>query len=226
MANTIENIPRTVTVPIMVSVNTSGSIPTPLTDVHAASATHGGFTRISEFTFTALITGSPLSIQDHLRPMPSNITAVWDFGDGYSLSAINEVTTKHKYAVPGIYTASMYFYDGDGNAHINTFTESVSIYNYHLTDVKINTAETPGLTSTHSGVQITASSKDNSFKAGVSASWQDMTPNGKYTLYVTASGSKAKPYDTKNKYAHLIPYNAFYNYQSGKLIESDIGLEF
>ena len=226
MADNTENCPRTVTVPIMVSVNTAGTVPTPLTNVHASSATNGGFTKISEFTFTAKLTGDTLSMQDHFSPRLSNTTAVWDFGDGYSLSATNAITTKHKYRVPGTYTVSMYFYDGDGNAHINTFTESLSIYNYVLTDIKIDTTNTPGLTATDSGVQIPASSKDNSFKVGVSASWQDITPNDKYTLYVTASGSKAKPYDTKNKYAHLIPYNAFYNYQDGELIESDIGLEF
>ena len=226
MADTTENCPRSVTVPISVSVNTSGTVPIPLTNVHSASSTHGGFTKISEFTFTAQITGDTLSIQDYLSPKLSNTTAVWDFGDGYSLSAANTITTKHKYRVPGTYTVSMYFYDADGNAHINTFTESLSIYNYNITDVKIETSQTPGLTATDSGAQIPASSKDNSFKVGVSASWQDITPDGKYTMYVTASGSKAKPYDTKNKYAHLIPYNAFYNYMDNELIESDIGLHF
>jgi len=226
MANTTENCPRSVAVPISVSVNTSGTIPPPLSAVHSLSSSHGGFTRISEFTFTAKLTGDSLSIQDHLSPKMSNTTAVWDFGDGYSLSAANNITTTHKYRVPGIYTASMYFYDGEGNAHINTFTESLSIYNYRPTDVKIKTTETPGTTATDSGVQIPASSKDNIFKVGIVASWQDVAPDGKYTLYVTASGSKAKPYDTKNKYAHLIPYNAFYNTVAGELIESDIGLEF
>tara|TARA_R110000824_G_scaffold5697_1_gene26306 strand:+ start:1737 stop:4184 length:2448 start_codon:yes stop_codon:yes gene_type:complete len=226
MADTTENCPRSVAIPISVSVNTSGTVPASLTNIHAASGTHGGFTKISEFTFTAKLTGDTLSMQDYISPKLSNTTAVWDFGDGYSLSGTNAITTKHKYRVPGTYTVSMYFYDGDGNAHINTFTESLSIYNYFQTNVQIDTTTTPGLTATDSGVQIPASSKDNSFKVGVSASWQDITPDGKYTMYVTASGSKAKPYDTKNKYAHLIPYNAFYNYQGGELIESDAGLEF
>ena len=226
MADTTENCPRSVAVPISVSVNTSGTVPPPLTNVHAASATHGGFTKISEFTFTAKITGESLSMEDYFSPKLSNTTAVWDFGDGYSLSAINAITTKHKYKVPGIYTVSMYFYDGDGNAHINTFTESLSIYNYITTGVQIDTTATPGLTATDSGAQIPAGSRDNSFKVGVSASWQDIVSNDKYTLYVTSSGSKAKPYDTKNKYAHLIPYNAFYNHTDGELIESDTGLQF
>ena len=227
MADTTENCPRSVAVPISVSVNTSGTVPDPLTNVHAASATNGGFTRISEFTLTAKLTGDELSMQDYFSPKLSNTTAVWDFGDGYSLSAANTITTTHKYRVPGIYTVSMYFYDGEGNAHINTFTESLSVYNYIPTTVTIKTGETPGLTATDSGAQIPASSKDNSFNVGVSASWQDIPDNEKYTLYITASGSKAKPYDTKNKYAHLIPYNAFYNYtDGGTLIESDVGLEF
>ena len=225
MANTTENCPRSVTVPITVSANTSSSVP-PATKLHSASATNSGFTKISEFTFSANLTGEEISMEDYFDPPLSNSTAVWDFGDGYSLSATNALTIKHKYRVPGIYTVSMYFYDGDGNAHINTFTKSLSVYNYVETNVQIDTTKTPGLTATDSGAQIPAGSKDNNFTVGVSASWQDITPDGKYTIYVTASGSKAKPYDTKNKYAHLIPYNAFYNYVDGGLIESDIGLQF
>ena len=95
MADTTENCPRSVAVPISVSVNTSGTVPPPLTNVHAASATHGGFTKISEFTFTAKITGESLSMQDYFSPKLSNTTAVWDFGDGYSLSATNTITTKY-----------------------------------------------------------------------------------------------------------------------------------
>lgn len=225
MADTNENCPLSVAVPIAVSVNTSNTVPGPLTNVHASSATNGGFTKISKFTFTAKLTGETLSMQDHFDPAISSTIAVWDFGDGYSLSATNELVTTHQYKVPGIYTVSMYFYDLDGNAHINTFTESISVYNKHSTDVKISTEELPGLTASDSGAQIYASSKSNRFNAGVVASWHDISPSGIYTLYVTASGSKAKPYDTKNKYAHLIPYNAFYTID-GDLIESDVGLQF
>ena len=232
MADTNENCPLSVAVPIAVSVNTSNTVPGPLTNVHASSATNGGFTKISKFTFTAKLTGGigdggvkTLSMQDYFDPAVSSTIAVWDFGDGYSLSATNELVTTHQYKVPGIYTVSMYFYDLDGNAHINTFTESISVYNKHSTDVKISTEELPGLTASDSGAQIYASSKSNRFNAGVEASWHDISPSGIYTLYVTASGSKAKPYDTKNKYAHLIPYNAFYTID-GDLIESDVGLQF
>ena len=226
MADTKENCPRSVAVPLSVTVSTSGSVPTPLVNVHSLSTTNGGFTKISKFTFTAHITGENDSMSNYFDPKVSTTTGVWDFGDGYSLSGTNDLTTTHTYKVPGVYTVSMYFWDADGNAHINTFTESVSVYNYIQTDVQIDTTETPGLTATDSGAQIPASSKDNSFKVGVSASWQDVTPDGKYTLYVTSSGSLAKPYDTKNKYAHLIPYNAFYNNIDGELIESDTGIEF
>ena len=129
MADTTENCPRSVAVPISVSVNTSSSIP-PATSSHSQKTTHSGFTKISEFTLTAKLTGDSLTMNDYFDPKLSTTTAVWDFGDGYSLSATNALTTKHKYRVPGIYTVSMYFYDADGNAHINTFTETLSIYNY------------------------------------------------------------------------------------------------
>ena len=103
MADNTENCPRSVAVPISVSANTSSSVPT-ATALHSASATNSGFTKISEFTLTAKLTGDELSIEDYLSTKLSNTTAVWDFGDGYSLSATNAITTKHKYKVPGIYT--------------------------------------------------------------------------------------------------------------------------
>ena len=82
-----EQCPLSVPVPISITVNTSGSTPSPVRNIHSLSATHSGFTRISEFTFTSNLTGTNSSIQDLLDPPISSTIAVWDFGDGYSLSA-------------------------------------------------------------------------------------------------------------------------------------------
>ena len=211
-----------VPVPITVTVNTSASIPPPLSAVHSLSASQAGFTRISDFTFTAELTGENISLLDLFEPKLSDTTVLWDFGDGYSLSAKNTVTTNHSYSVPGIYTVAMYLFDQNGETHINTVTKSVSVYNYIPTNITIENSYAASV----SAAAFPASSKNNSFKAGVSASWQDVPEDEKYTLYLTASGSKAKPYDTKSKYAHLIPHNAFYNTVDDSLINSIEGLNF
>ena len=214
-----EQCPLNIPVPLSITVNTSGSTPYPTTNVHSLSTTHSGFTRISEFTFTSNLTGDPLSIQDYILPPVSESIAVWDFGDGSSLSAKNTVTTTHTYNVPGIYTVSVFYYDIDGKAYYNTLSESVSVYNYIETNIKLPSSLVDTITATGTapeGVQLDAGTK-NTFRLGVSASWQDTVESDDYTVYVSASGSKSKPYDTNSKYAHLIPYNAFYSH-TGDLI--------
>jgi len=222
MSEPITNTPDSIPVPVTVTVDTSVSVPPLVENVHLLSASQAGFTNISNFTFTADLTGTVYSIIDNFEPKISNTKAVWDFGDGYTLSAANSTTTTHRYRVPGIYKVSMYFFNEEGNTHLNTVTKSVSVYNYVPTNVAISN----NFVASVSAAQFPAGTKNNSFNAGVSASWQDIPEDGKFTLYLTASGSKAKPYDTKSKYAHLVPYNAFYNPQDGNLINSVEGLNF
>ena len=217
-----EKCPLSVPVPISLTVNTSGSVPSPVTsDSHNLSATHSGFTRISEFTFTSNLTGGAGSIQNLLDPPITSTLAVWDFGDGNTLSAKNTPTSNHTYNVPGIYTVSVYYYDLNGTAYFNTLTETVSVYNYVETSIKLSNTEVDSV----SGAFFAAGSTNDIgqvFHTSVSASWQDttvtdtITGTEDFTLYTTASGSKSKPYDTKNKYAHLIPFNAFYNRSNEK----------
>ena len=45
------------------------------------------------------------------------------------------------------------------------------------------------------------------------------------TVYLAASGSLAKPYDKKNKYAHLIPYHSFYKSTDGKPINDKLTVD-
>ena len=196
-----QKCPLSVPVPISLTVNTSGSVPSPVNNSHSLSASHSGFTRISEFTFTSNLTGTTSSINDLIDPPISSSLAVWDFGDGYTLSASNTPTTTHTYNVPGIYTVSVYYYDIDGNAYFNTLTETVSVYNYIETTIEASNSNVDSL----SGELIPAGTiVDIPIK--VETSWQDTIDTNEYTLFVAASGSKSKPYDTKNKYAHLLPH--------------------
>ncbi len=219
-----EKCPLSVPVPITLSVSTSGSIPSPVNNIHSLSATHSGFTRISEFTFTSNLTGST-SFNELVDPPISTTIAVWDFGDGNTLSARNTPTTTHTYKVPGIYTVAVYYYDINGSAYFNTLTETVSVYNYVETNIQLSNTEVDSV----SGMMFRAGSTDDHgqmFPTLVTASWQDVTTDSitgteDFTLYVTASGSKSKPYDTKNKYAHLLPYNAFYDRSESKNVRID-----
>tara|TARA_R100000008_G_scaffold86519_1_gene79948 strand:+ start:960 stop:4256 length:3297 start_codon:yes stop_codon:yes gene_type:complete len=230
MADSTEKGPQSVEVPFTVTVNTSGTVPAPLAGLQCAWLSGAGFTRISKFTFSSLVSG----MDSMFEPKLSNNHILWDFGDGYSLSAADTLTTEHTYQVPGIYKVSQYLFDANGDAIVNTLTASVSVYNYIQTDIKVNTAFTKEMTGSSASLyqgswQIPAGSKNTTFNVGVSTSWQDIPEDGKYTLYLTSSGSKAKPYDTKNKYAHLIPFNAFYEPVSGsspERIDNTEGLSF
>jgi len=245
--------PITVPVPISVSVNTSNTIPGALDGLHPLSATNGGFTRISEFSFTPYLSAhdpalvaapsdfydTVPSIQDALGNTLSLNTAVWDFGDGHTLSGHDSFTATHTYNVPGFYTVSVFFYDKDGMAHINTLTDTVSVYNYGLTRINIDPALTinpeatiieDGDISSSTPLSITAGQKPeknlNSLRLGITATWQDVPdPDDPQTVYFTVSGSKAKPYDVNNKYAHLVPYNALYD-ENLNLINNNEGVKY
>ena len=206
-----QKCPLSVPIPISLTVNTSGSVPSPVNNSHSLSATHSGFTRISEFTFSSNLTGAASSINELRDPPISTTLAIWDFGDGHTLSAKNTPTTTHTYNVPGIYTVAVYYYDLDGNAYFNTLTETVSVYNYIETTIE---ASNTNVDSISGELAVAGSVIDLPLK--IYTSWQDTIDTNEYTLYVAASGSKSKIYDTKNKYAHLLPFNAFYNYSNDK----------
>ena len=84
------NCPKTIPVPFTITVNTSGTTPDSV-DGHPSATTHAGFTRISEFTLTPIITasGSDPAIEELFPGGLSNRIAKWDFGDGYTLSGAN-----------------------------------------------------------------------------------------------------------------------------------------
>ena len=206
-----QKCPLSVPIPISLTVNTSGSVPSPVNNSHSLSASHSGFTKISEFTFTSNLTGASSSINNLIDPPISSTLAVWDFGDGHTLSAKNTPTTTHTYNVPGIYTVAVYYYDLDGNAYFNTLTETVSVYNFIETTIE---ASNTNVDSISGELAVAGSVIDLPLK--IYTSWQDTIDTNEYTLYVAASGSKSKIFDTRNKYAHLLPFNAFYNYSNDK----------
>ena len=205
------NCPKTLPVPFTVTVNTSGTTPDSV-DGHPSAATHAGFTRISEFTFSPVISAGVgvQSIENYFPHSVSNRLAKWDFGDGYSLSGTDAFTATHIYNVPGIYTVAVFLYDKDSNAYKTTFTETISVYNYANTNIAIQTrniTEQDGINARN----IIAGER-KTFNMETTAAWQDVPdPDGPLTFFFTSSGSIAKPYDFNNKYGHVVPYNAFYD---------------
>ncbi len=218
------NCPKTLPVPFTVTVNTSGTTPTGA-DAHPAASTHAGFTRISKFTLTPVVTalaGIP-DIETFFSNKVSNSIAKWDFGDGYTLSGSDAFTTTHIYNVPGIYTVTVFLYDKDSNAYPSTFTEEISVYNYANTIIAVETrniTEQDGINARN----VTAG-ENKTFNLETTAAWQDVpSPADPQTFFFTASGSQTKPYDFNNKYAHVVPYNAFYD-KNNKIINNAYGLK-
>jgi len=84
------NCPSILPVPFTITVNTSGTTPNSV-DGHPAATTHAGFTRISKFTLTPVISAAGgQGIEDLFPKRVSNHIAKWDFGDGYTLSGADE----------------------------------------------------------------------------------------------------------------------------------------
>ncbi len=210
-STTSSNCPITIPVPFTVTVNTSGSIPSPAAN-DSSSSTHAGFTRISNFTFSPIISsqGDDPAIEDYFPFGVSNRIAKWDFGDGHTLSGTDAFTAKHIYNVPGNYTVTAFLYDKDSNAYRSTFTETISVYHYTNTLIEVETSNITLQDGINARNVIAGQNK--TFNLGTTATWQDIpNPIDPQTLFFTASGSKAKPFDFNNKYAHIIPYNGFYD---------------
>ena len=159
-----------------------------------------GYTKLTDFTFTPIITGD---MAQYFYTRLSQVKVVWDFGDGNTLSADTPLQPTHCYKHPGNYTVNLFLYDENGDAFLNSLTQTVSVTNYERTRLT--------LADNISAKAIKAGVLDQSNKITVNArvSWQDYNPSGN-TIYFTASGSNSKPYDETYKYAFLLPFRSFY----------------
>lgn len=179
------------------------SVTTPITVTPSLS----GYTRISEFTFTPNLTGGFL---ESYHKEVSNIKTYWDFGDGYTLSAANTYTATHTYNYPGDYKVTLYFYDNEGNALLNLFSETISIKNYITTKVELVNKNSIAI---RTGSLQDSINNNSQFKSYIGyrlqTSWQDYNPGGN-TVYFAASGAKTDIFESDNRYGHLIPYRGFY----------------
>ena len=175
-----------------------------------------GYTRISEFTFTVEATGS---FATYFPSDLSQVKVVWDFGDGYTLSADTPYQSTHIYDHPGQYTVNLHMYDSSGETYLNTLTETVSVFNYKKTRVTL--ANGVSSKQIKAGVfDINSGNSTNKVEVAIQTTWQDYNPTGN-TVYFTSSGSNSKPYDVNYKYSHLLPYWSFYNRIGSKVIRDN-----
>ncbi len=156
-----------------------------------------GYTKLTDFTFTPIITGD---MAQYFYTRLSQVKVVWDFGDGNTLSADTPLQPTHTYKHPGNYTVNLFLYNEDGDAFLNSLTQTVSVTNYVNTKIKLE----PNVS-----FKAGAPPEKNKIEVSAKVSWQDYNPAGN-TIYFTVSGSKSKPYDKTYKYAFLLPFRSFY----------------
>ena len=162
-----------------------------------------GYTRITEFTFTPKLTGD---FATFYHKDISEVKVVWDFGDGYTLSADTPYEATHRYSYPGNYNITLYFYDNEGKALLNTLTQTLSIENFLSNRIKFIVDTKPTLIAGNLSTDA-----NRKIPYNVQVTWQDYNSAGN-TIYFAASGSSSDLYDNTYKYAFLLPFRAFYTY--------------
>ena len=162
-----------------------------------------GYTKLTDFTFTPIITGD---MAQYFYTRLSQVKVVWDFGDGNTLSADTPLQPTHTYKHPGNYTVNLFLYDENGDAFLNSLTQTVSVINYEKT--RLTLAPNISSQAIPAGVLDLSPDSTNKITVNTRVSWQDYNPAGN-TIYFTVSGSKSKPYDKTYKYAFLLPFRSF-----------------
>jgi hypothetical protein len=166
-----------------------------------------GWAGITSFTISPNLTGG---ISEAYYFDTSNVNVVWDFGDGYNLSATNTYNVTHTYNVPGEYVCAIYVYDSKGEAIISTFTQTISVYNYKSNKISFEKSI--------SSIPIRAGSiEDNGISFNLEVTWQDYNPSGN-TVFFTSSGNNIKPLINSEKYKHILPYYSFYTFDGADYI--------
>lgn len=168
--------------------------------VTIAPSSLSGYTRITEFTFTPQLTGDFL--EKHHKEL-SQVKVVWDFGDGYTLSAADTYTASHIYNYPGTYTVTLYFYDNNGDGLLNILTRELTIKNKVNTSLKFTKFADKNILAGQ------LKEVNNRIDYSVTTTWQDYQPGGN-TIYFASSGDyNADLYDYNYKYSHLLPFRTF-----------------
>ena len=152
---------------------------------------------ITPFTFL------PTGVTD-IGKQYSNKKFLWDFGDS---TTSKSVTATHWYSLPGSYTVTLYLIDALGNGVIDSFKQTVDVYDYIPDNFVVST----------SGTWINESSHfDNYFTISRFNSWRNydkfVVDGYKFNLYAENTNAPlldVKAYESQT-YSHLLPYAGFF----------------
>lgn len=148
---------------------------------------------------------------------------VWYFGDGtYS----TELTAKHVYKDPGVYNVSCVYFDASGSTYQNTFSQTLTVYNY-LPDTLTPYVSSGYIDSTTGRYTLTAGRIEHPFKIVRTSSWQTASAQNNEFYYRLFSLSGSKNFFEQglqnNKYAQLYPYSSFYETDNlGEFVELNL----
>lgn len=152
---------------------------------------------ITPFTFL------PTGVTD-IGKQYSNKKFLWDFGDS---TTSKSVTATHWYSLPGSYTVTLYLIDALGNGVIDSFKQTVDVYDYIPDNFVIST----------SGSWINESSHfDNYFTISRFNSWRNydkfVVDGYNFNLYAENTNApllNVEEYENQT-YSHLLPYAGFF----------------
>ncbi len=148
---------------------------------------------------------------------------VWYFGDDtYS----TELTAKHIYKNPGVYNVSCVYFDASGSTFQNTFSQSLTVYNY-LPDTLTPFVTSGYINETTGRYTLTAGRIEHPFKITRTSSWQTASAQNNEFYYRLFSLSGSKNFFDQglanNKYAQLYPYSSFYEVgENGEFVELNL----
>jgi hypothetical protein len=139
----------------------------------------------------------------------SNKKVVWDFGDGTVQEA---VTGRHAYSLPGTYNVTCIIFDQTGESYVNSFYQSIDVYNF-INDsigISVNTSDILTLTACRLDTPITITG---------SVSYQNLTSvTDNKTIIPYCSGSDVDYFVSgisEKSYSHLYRYSSFYSLETG-----------
>lgn len=156
----------------------------------------------AEFTFVP-------QLDNTITSQFSDKRIIWNFGDG---TIVESVTATHAYSSPGSYEVTSALYDEAGNSYLNTFYQTVDVYDFIPSNISISVDNTQEYVLTasriNSPIYVT-----NSLSYNVLSNTSD---NKSIVPFCSGSNNDYFYQDIINKpYGHLYSFSSFYLFASG-----------
>ena len=156
----------------------------------------------AEFTFVP-------QLDNTITSQFSDKRIIWNFGDG---TIVESVTAIHAYSSPGSYKVTSALYDEAGNSYLNTFYQTVDVYDFIPSNISISVNNTQEYVLTasriNSPIYVT-----NSLSYNVLSNTSD---NKSIVPFCSGSNNDYFYQGIINKpYGHLYSFSSFYLLASG-----------